>query len=151
GKCAYLVFADFTAKYQTSNLGVGGSNPSERAKPSVRSGRSTHLMRSRRVALWQETGLVRPDRFDFAIEFGPVNRAPSAATAPFCPSATIPLSATHFCYSHREPLQFQWENARSWCRRFHPQNRTRDRPGDAIHCARAGEISALDHFHPYGN
>jgi hypothetical protein len=26
-----LVLAGFTGKYQTSNLGVGGSNPSERA------------------------------------------------------------------------------------------------------------------------
>jgi hypothetical protein len=33
----FPVLADFTGKYQTSNLGVGGSNPSERAtsKPAV--------------------------------------------------------------------------------------------------------------------
>jgi hypothetical protein len=75
-----------------------------------------------------ELRLVGGDRFDFAIGFGAVNRALSAATAPSFPSATIQLSATHFCYSHPGLLRSQWGNARSWCRRFHPRNRTRDRP-----------------------
>src|SRR5262249_41281200 len=43
--------------------------------------------------------LVGRDTFDFAMEFVAVNRAPSAATAPFFPSATIPLSATHFFFT----------------------------------------------------
>src|SRR5262249_61352176 len=69
-----------------------------------------------------EMRLVGGDRFDFAIEFGAVNRAPSAATAPFFPSATIPLSATHFCYPPRGPLPCQSGSARSCCRQSPPRN-----------------------------